>query len=254
MKKILLSLILGFSNFATANECQLSSEPVIISQETHELHQFWTLEDDSIFTSNKMPDSPALIHYLNEIKSKISDTNPRLLLLKQYNDFMLSGSSELVAEAANMSLAANMIAGKFHSINCLEALLLSQQIDRGLSWDTPMEFSAFILKSKIGEKSYLKIYYSTNDRPGGKISSQVMGLIQDDLLKGWILLNHLHNHNFNMPVSNGVVLVGGPSPGLSDVSLYRDLLNSIGLNSASVTNGFDTLNIDSSEFSIFHAH
>jgi hypothetical protein len=158
---------------------------------------------------------------------------------------------ELIAESVNMDLARNKKAGAFHSANCLEALLLNQQIERGLSWDRPMEFSAFVLQNVIDGKSYFKIYFSTNDRPGGKLSSKVMDLIQFDVSDGWKLLNHIHNHTFNTVAPNNISLVGAPSPGLTDVALYRDLFMSLGLRSASVTNGFDTLQFDSNDFYVF---
>ncbi|MGZ3785243.1 MAG: hypothetical protein ACXWR0_11915 [Bdellovibrio sp.] len=247
---VILSFFTCVSQFALAGECIFSSKPIIISQSEHELHQFWQIDDNAVFMSNEIPSSAPFIDFISSVKNKIADTSPKALLSKQYNDFISSGVPTLIAEAPNMLLAMNKTAGKFHSINCLEALLLSQQVDRGLSWDNPMEFSAFILKNATDAK--LKIYYSTNDRPGGKINSQIIDLIQTDVSNGWVLLNHLHNHTFNTPVSNAITLVGGPSPGLTDVQLYRDLYSSLGLNSASVTNGFDTLYIDHTEFNIFH--
>lgn len=246
----LFSFLMCMSPFSLAGECMFSSNPTIVSQGEHEFHQFWLVDNDEVFASNKMPSSAALSDYLSIVKINIPDTSPNALLSKQYNDFINSGAPTLIEEAPNMLLAMNKTAGTFHSINCLEALLLSQQVDRGLSWDNPMEFSAFILKNVIDTK--LKIYYSTNDRPGGKINAQVMDLIQTDISNGWVLLNHLHNHDFNMPVSNEITLVGGPSPSLTDVQLYRDFYSSLGLNSASVTNGFDTLYINHTEFNIFH--
>jgi len=242
-----------FSQFAFAGECKFLTNPKIISQSDHELHEFWIEKNVDVFASNKIPNSTSLLKYLSTIKNKIPDTDPYSLLHKEYNDFMNTGVPELMAEAPNMLLALSNKVGTFHSINCLEALLLSQQTERGLSWDNPMEFSAFILKGVEGSNSLLKIYYSTNDRPGGKIDSQVMNLIQTDLSNGWVLLNHLHNHTFNTPVSNGITLVGGPSPSLSDVDLYRQFYSSMSLESASVTNGFDTLHIDNSEFTVFSA-
>jgi hypothetical protein len=236
MKKTLFLILMCMSQFALASECMFSANPTVISQSEHELHQFWLVDVSDVFASTKMPNSAVLKDYLSIIKSKIPDTSPNVLLSKQYNDFMSSGEPALIAEAPNMLLAKNKTAGTFYTTNCLEALLLSQQVDRGLSWDSPMEFSAFILKSATDAK--LKIYYSTNDRPGGKINSQVIDLIQADISNGWALLNHLHNHNFNMPVSNDITLMGGPSPSLTDVQLYRAFYSSLGLNSASVTNGF----------------
>lgn len=251
MKRILPFLLLVVSNIALARECNFSSSPKIISQLENELHQFWLTEERDVFKSSLMPKSPQLNEYLSELKSRVKDTNPYTLLAKEYNDFMNSRNPELIAEAINMDLARNKTAGVLYPMNCLEALLLNQQIERGLSWDRPMEFSAFVLKKTVSGKSYLKIYYSTNDRPGGKLNSQVVDLIQTDVTDGWKLFNHLHNHTFNTSAPNNITLVGAPSPSLTDVALYRDFFTSIGLKSASVTNGFDTLHIDSNDFYIF---
>jgi hypothetical protein len=249
---IFLILITSFSfTFSLAAECKFSSNPTVIFRKDHELHQFWLEEDQNVFASKKMANSTSLQKYLNEVESKITDTNPILLLEKTYNDFMGSGNAELILETPNMSLILARKAGVLYSANCLESLVLSQQTERGLSWNNPMEFSSFILKRSQGSKSFLKIYYSTNDRPGGRLNSLVMDLIQKDLIDGWMLLNHLHNHTFNTAVSDKIILVGAPSPSLSDVDLYRQIKRSLNLKSASVTNGIDTLYIHDSEFSIF---
>lgn len=253
VQHILFFLILIFSNIAFGGECKFSSSANIISQSEHELHQIWVVEDNEVFVSNLMPESDSLLKYKTEIESKIPDTNPYALLNKEYNDFMNTNLPQMMAEGANMDLARTKKAGVLRSINCLEALLLNQQIGRGLSWDKPMEFSAFILKKVTYGKALLKVYYSTNDRPGGKVNSQVMDLIQNDISNSWLLFKHLHNHTFNTPASDTITLVGAPSPSLSDVALYQDINASFGLKSASVTNGFDTLDIDSSEFFIFHS-
>jgi hypothetical protein len=254
MKIILLLVVTVPLNLAFAVECKFLSNPNVISQTDHELHQFWIEENIDVFRSQKKPNTASLLKYLSTVASKFTDTNPYSLLEKTYNEFIKTGVRELMLEAPNMSLVLSKKTGMLHSTNCLESLLLSQQTERGLSWDNPMEFSAFILKKSERSRSSLKIYYSTNDRPGGKINTQITDLIQADLVDGWLLLNHLHNHTFNTPVSNGINLVGAPSPSLSDVDLYRQLKIRMGLKSASVTNGFDTLDIESSEFSVFNAH
>ena len=253
MKNFLL-LILLVSQLVLAEECAFSTLPTVIFKGDYELHQTWLEETKNVFSSSSMPTDVSFSKYLTSVEEKISNVSPDFLLRKQYDDFLNSGLPNLIAEAPNMIIALDHRNASFHSITCLEALLLSQQTDRGLSWEKPMEFSAFILIKAADSKRFIKIYYSTNDRPGGKINSQVMDLIQTDLDKGWVLSNHLHNHNFNMPASDKITLIGGPSPGLSDVSLYKDIQKSMGLRSAAVTNGFDTLYIDGSHFNDFHSH
>jgi hypothetical protein len=251
MKKLLILFFISITKIVSANECSFYSNPKIIFQGPHELHQVWTEEVRDIFWSTQMPDSASLVQYLNTVKAKIADLNPYVLLQKEYMKFMSTGDPELMLEAQNMFLVLNKQIGTIRSVKCLENLLLSKQTDRGFSWDTPMEFSSFILQKNEGKKVFIKIYFSTNDRPGGKINDFVIQAINSDIAKDWIFLNHLHNHNFNLPVKENIVLVGAPSPGLSDAGLYRDLYKEMGLRSASVTNGFDTIDIQSSEFNLF---
>ena len=252
MKSFLLLILLA-SQFAFADECAFSTAPTVVFKADHELHQIWIEENKDIFSSTQMPHVVSFTKYLASIKSKLSNLAPDFLLRKQYDDFLNSGLPEVIAEAPNMLISLDSRFASLHPVTCLEALLLSQQADRGLSWETPMEFSAFLLEKADATKKFIRIYYSTNDRPGGKINSKVMDLIQADLNHGWILANHLHNHNFNMSASDKVTLVGGPSPGLSDVALYKDIQKSMGLKSAAVTNGFNTLSIDGDHFNDFHS-
>lgn len=241
-----VSAALGSMSLAIGNECQFSQPPVILFEQAHELHQVWTLDDLPIYASQTLTDDPSLSNYRSEIKKRVPDLNQISILQREYQDFIKSGNPNYLAEAGPTKLVYSKQAGTIRSINCLESLLLTVQLKRQLMIEHPSEFSAFILKNTDPAQPKLKIYYSTFDRPGGKINPRVTALVEADLAQGWVLWRHLHNHNFFF--SNSVSVMGGTCPSRPDLQLYLDLVHNEGLQTAAVTNGFDTLEMSGADF------
>lgn len=236
---IALSVQILFSvGSAFGNECNISQAPTVLFQAPHELHEIWTIDDSPIYWSHKVTDEPALSDYQSEIKKRVPDLNQFSILQREYQDFIQSGNPVYISEAATTKLVLTKKAGSIRPINCLESLLLSIQLKRQPMIEQPSEFSAFILTKADATHPKLKIYYSTFDRPGGKVSSLVTELLKTDLIHGWILWRHLHNHNFFF--QNSISVMGGTCPSRPDLQLYLDLVQEYGLQSAAVTNGFDT--------------
>lgn len=223
---------------AFGNECQISQAPTVLFQAPHELHEIWTIDDSPIYGSHRVTDENVLSDYQSEIKKRVPDLNQFSILQHEYQDFIQSGNPIYISEATTAKLVLTKKAGSIRPINCLESLLLSIQLKRQPMIEQPSEFSAFILTKADATQSKLKIYYSTFDRPGGKVSSLVTELLETDLANGWTLWRHLHNHNFFF--QNSISVMGGTCPSRPDLQLYLELVRNYGLQSAAVTNGFDT--------------
>ena len=228
------------------DDCRLVPSPTIIYQAEHELHQSWTVDDSAVFWSRKSPAAAAYSGFHDEIRKRVPDLDPYSILQRQYQDFIRSGNPVFLAEAEKIKVVLAKLAENIRSINCLEALLLTIQLERQSMIDQPSEFGAFILKNADPAHPQIKIYYSTWDRPGGKMDKRVMSLVDADLSGGWILWRHLHNHNFFF--HSTVSVMGGTCPSKADVKLYLNLREDHGLRSASITNGFDTIDLSPEDF------
>lgn len=241
MRSLFFPSILGLlfsGGSAFGNDCNIAESPAIISQSIHELHQVWTIDDSRVYWSQFVTDDPEFLAFRNEIAKLVPDLDQFSILQREHQDFIQSGNPKYLSEAAATKLVLTKQAGHIRHINCLETLLLTLQLKRQPMIQQPSEFGAFILKNTDAANAKLKIYYSTFDRPGGKIDSTVLGMVEHDVAEGWILWQHLHNHNFLF--QNPIGVMGGTCPSRSDLQLYLDLVKSYGLQSAAVTNGFST--------------
>jgi hypothetical protein len=62
---------------------------------------------------------------------------------------------------------------------------------------------------------------------------------------------HLHNHPFEF--ASGGDIAGANAPSLTDVQFWRHLRDSLGIESARVTNGFATFEAPAAAFDRLHA-
>ena len=249
MQSQLISLLLGI--FSSTPTCQWNAPPQILFQGQHELHQVWELDNSRELWDPADPSRPLLSGFRTQIESRIPDLDARSIIRRMYLEFLASGDPAYLDEAVNPRLAFEGIAGAIRPISCLEALLVEVQLQRQSMIEHPTEFGALILRSPTDAK--LRIYYSTQDVMGLRgIHPEIKERLDSDLSSEWVLWTHLHNHPFDF--SNQVNFLGAPVPSLSDVHAYRSQKEELGLQSARVTNGFDTIEISAEEFYRFRAH
>jgi len=244
MKQLMWVLIFAFFSSvmsAAANECRWGQPPTIIFEAPHELHQYWTIDDAPIYGAPSVTDDFAFLEFRSEIAKRVPDLDPFSILQREYNDFIRSGDPVFVSEAALTRFVLEKKAGSIRPIHCLESLLLSVQLKRQSMIDQPSEFGAFLMRKGDAAQMQLRIYFSTWDKPGGKIDSKVWDRIERDLADGWILERHLHNHNFMF--QDPVSVMGGVCPSRPDLRMYIDLVHAHGLQAASVTNGLSTIDL-----------
>jgi len=90
----------------------------------------------------------------------------------------------------------------------------------------------------------LKVHY-TVDQAGIGRTGPAYDLVVKSIKDGWKIDLSLHNHNFLFKSEN---YRGGVAPSIPDSELYKSELSGFGLKRALITNGFDTLEIDSRSF------
>lgn len=224
--------------------CRWTQNAQIIFKASHELHQIWQFSENPVFWSALLPASASLEAFRQAVQTQIPELEPHAYVLKH--------PPAEDGEAYNKRLALSSRVARLEPINCLEALLLSEQTARLPMLQTPSEFGAFILRrrNESGDMRY-KVYFSTLDQPGLKMNALVMAQIESDRQLGWTVWAHLHNHNFFPEKADPYA---SPSPSKTDIEFARMLKQSLALENLWVTNGFHTLHLPQQAFEIFHGH
>jgi hypothetical protein len=151
-------------------------------------------------------------------------------------------------DARNVELILDQRAGFIRRINCMEALLLEEQIKRTPLMETnPTEFLATFLTD--GER--VRVYFLTNDSVGVGGIARLYEEIERDVQQGWRVESNLHNHSFFLDDLKGSSPQGVLAPSASDIHALKSQADHVRLKRALITNGFHTLSIDSSEFAAF---
>jgi hypothetical protein len=221
--------------------CDFRSTPHVIVDEVGTLLQYWIEEDRPALHGTELPASPSLQEFREQI-ARSYPTDVRILLEHQLPH--TSGGDQ-----ENVRLVLDGEAGLIRPINCLEALLLSVQTERSVTLERslythPTEFVSYVLE----RRGLLKIWFYTADLPGIGGISTLHGPLLRDLERGWTLRMNIHNHNF-FPADEAVL--GGIAPSATDIRFLRSMRESIGLVRASITNGFHSLDLSSSDLERF---
>jgi hypothetical protein len=248
MKCFALALLLSVLSTPLAvgaghESCAFPSAPIVLSSMPGGLLQYWEFPDSTAVTLDKLPQSIALRNYRQRIESGVSVDYH--VLLQRY----LSRKPS-IDDAYNLSVAASLSAGHFKPISCLEALLLDFQIRRNPTMTAePTEFFAAYLQ----REQRLRVYYLTNDSTGVSGLKKLTDRIENDLSNGWKFIGNLHNHSFFMDALDSNQPQGVLAPSATDMKLFKSLKESLGLEEAAITNGFDTLHISAQDFDLYRS-
>lgn len=179
------------------------------------------------------------------------DVEPRLLLERQRA--ILAKMPEATGDVANLTVLLEGRAGNINPIGCLEAMLWKWQAARYPMLEHPTEFGAFVLRGH----GRVRVYLSSADLVGQKIRRPVTELVQGDVIGGFRLMAHIHNHPFllNREVGDRMWTVeaskedvaGALAPSTTDVEFYRNVVGNLSLEEAWVTNGLHTARFHAGE-------
>lgn len=161
---------------------------------------------------------------------------------------------EWSGEAANSALLLDGRAGTITDMSCLETMLWKWQDARYLMLEHPTEFGAFVLRGH----GQVRVYLSSADLVGAKVSQEVTEQVKADIMAGYRLITHIHNHPFLFDrevgdrmwttEANIKDIAGALAPSMSDVGFYRSFRDSHSLEEAWITNGLQSSRFLASEF------
>ena len=254
MKKVFFAALLFFPlqlQMSVASDCRFESDAAVLEKSDSHLLQYWEFSGNTVTDSVSLPDSPVLAAYRKSVEAQF-DTDPNQLL-KRYS---LTGPTP--DDAFNLDVAMKSAPQSIRIIHCLEALLLDQQIKRTPQMLTePTEFFALYLRNTIGQ---LRVYFLTDDMGGVRGMGSLKTAVTVDLHAGWSFVGNLHNHSFSLD-SLGDSLghdrktypQGVLAPSANDMKVFQAMKADMGLQSASITNGFNTIWISSDDFAKYHS-
>jgi hypothetical protein len=245
-----------------AAPCALSAKPELIARSAGELHQVWQIPEVPALYGARLPADPSLAAYTGAIRAR-ADVDPIALLRRQHDLYVASGNAALLPEAKNSEMVLSGKAGRIAPINCLEALLYGAHVAGRSMIAQPSEFGAFLLRRAAGAGAELRIYFSSMERSGGRISREVTARVDDDIKRGWQFVGHLHNHPFffdrvvgdrNWTTKDSKDdIAGAVAPSVTDVHFYNNILDDTGPQAVFITNGFHTLRLSPAEIRLLQA-
>jgi hypothetical protein len=250
MKSTTLGVIiyLMIASPSIAANCQFEASPNVLEQSESHLLQYWDFSNTTLPLSQELPHSDTLSTYRNTVESRISidpqDILNRHLLVRPDSD-----------DAFNIKMVLASIVAEIRPIRCIEALLLDHQLSRNPRMLTePTEFLSYFLKHPDGR---LRVYYLTDDINGVRKMRGLVTHIASDLKNDWTVVSNLHNHSFFedfVEPGDKFRLQGGVlAPSANDVKVFLGHKKNLGLQSASITNGFHTVDIRGENFACFRA-
>ena len=141
--------------------------------------------------------------------------------------------------------------GTLRPISCLEALLVDYQARRFPMASHPTEFHAVVLERGEPSNRQVRVYFAASNAPWPPKAELLFERVAADRRAGWRAVAHLHNHPFLF--SGGGDIAGANAPSLTDVQFWRHLRDSLGVESARVTNGATTFEAPAAAFDILRA-
>jgi hypothetical protein len=223
--------------------CAFPTGPDTVRHEGTAVLLRWEFEDDPVFARQVLPPDTAYLEYRAAIRADGADRPwPVADLPAPASD----AEVELWrAESVNAELARTGRAGVVEPITCLDALLFAHQNARDPQLERPTEFLASVLVHEAEGERHIAVVFGAGQEMYPPKSVYGFDLVDDYVARGWRYAYALHNHTLQR---NGDRLaLGTPALSTSDVQLTRSRVETSGLESARVTNGFYTYTVVSRE-------
>lgn len=241
----------GASPSAGARDCRWPVEPVVLRQAADTVYQSWTFEAGQLPGEPTISELPALASFLDTVRARVGPLDARALLDRQIAHYAALPDSDSQGEAANGRLVLTGGVGTLRPADCLEALLVDYQAARFPMASHPTEFHALIMERGRAAGRQLRVYFAASGAPWPPRANLLLQHAQADRREGWRAVAHLHNHPFLF--AGGGDIAGANAPSLTDVQFWRYLRDSLGVESARVTNGFATFDAPAASFARLHA-
>lgn len=222
---------------------------IILSKEgTTEFFYFELKDRPEIWTSNP-GNILAIQSYRDSVLLQLGNSKYEQTVLRESIQNLKSKhlKTAINGDSINALLVHTGKIGTIRDMNFLESYLLNYQISRFPLFSKPTEFHGFILRNE--KNGIIRVYFGASDT---EWPPQPRIILKDlsELDKNWKLIYHLHNHYCKEDGD----YIGILAPSLADAQYFKMLKEQFNLEKAIITNGFHTVEIDSSDFEKFESH
>lgn len=244
---ILVCFSIGCQHYKKSQRNSLTSiSPTIMKTSGAEIFQYWELKNEAFLWENYNSGLSQLALYKDSLKERLGkELFNQLVQRVSLQDSLFKYIKTSNGDSINSQLVHAKIAGKIRPLKYLEAQILDYQLGRYPLLSHPTEFHAFIVTNDSTKA--IRIYFAASDQPWPPKPIILLDAIKKDLNQNWKLKYHLHNH-YEPKVDN---YMGILAPSVTDAQYFLFLSEEYGLNSALITNGFHTVEINHHEFPIF---
>jgi len=226
--------------------CRWPVAPVVMQQAGDTLIQSWTFEAGQMPERVDPAELPALSAFLDTVRTRVGTLDARAQLRRQIAYYASRADSDSRGEAANGRMVLADSAGTLRPINCLEALLVDFQAARFPMASHPTEFHAVVMEKNGADRRMVRVYFAASSAPWPPKANLLFERAAAARREGWRAVAHLHNHPFEFAGSGDIA--GANAPSMTDVQFWRYLRESLGIESARVTNGFATFEARAAAF------
>lgn len=234
----------GASPRAGTGGCRWPVAPVVLREAADTVYLSWTYPARQMEAEPSR--LPALSAFLDTVRTRIGPPDARALLERQIAYYAARPDADSQGEAANGRMVLAGSAGVLRPISCLEALLVEYQAARFPMASRPTEFHALLLERGGPAARQHRVYFAGSGAPWPPRANLLFERAAADRREGWRVVAHLHNHPFLF--ASGGDIAGANAPSLTDVQFWRHLRQSLGVESARVTNGFTTFEAPAAAF------
>lgn len=205
----------------------------------------WTLAPEQTAQMRQRGLQPASGSSVTAFRERIREVlDPDFRALHQ-RQIELVQSRYRTLSTQRQSEVLNGVVGRRLQLSCLELHLLDLQIQTESERRFPEnEMMASILSSPENKNIWKLIVVFANTRGSVPSVPRAKDRVQQLVSESWNYMAHLHNHPI-MPENSsgdvgGTLVASGTSRG-GDVAVYLREVENLGLKSAYITNGFDTV-------------
>jgi hypothetical protein len=231
---------------ASPHACRWPVAPVVLREAADTVYLAWTFPAEQMDRSVTPSRLPALSSFLDTVRARAGALDARGLIERQIAHYAARPDSASQGEAANGRMVLAGSAGVLRPIDCVEALLVEYQAARFPMASRPTEFQAVLLERGEPPNRQRRVYFAGSGAPWPPKGNLLFERVAADRREGWRAVAHLHNHPFLFAADGDIA--GANAPSLTDVQFWRHLRDSLGLESARVTNGFATFEAPAAAF------
>ncbi len=247
---IIFILSWGCKSSNPASFSLIKLDPTVLAENGTEVFQYWELDNDKTLWKFDPGEVQAIGVYRDSLKMVLGQERYEHAILKEASQ-NLKTDKQIEPENGDMinaQLVHSGSLGKIRAINLLEAQLLNYQLSKYPLLSHPTEFHGFIAEQDSLNR--IRVYFAASDQPWPPKPNIIISELQKEMLNGWKLKYHLHNH-YESSLKN---YVGIMAPSLADAQYYKWLYEKFKIEKALITNGFNTVEIESEEFAEFISH